>query len=174
MKFLQNTPTFHVPDYALTWQLSGLQGLDRFRLNDERMRALSGLTSLRSLFLAWHEAVTDVGIQALTSLTTLEKLTVHRGWRATDAGLAHVWSLSNLRELTMTSCGKDITAAGLRGVTRLTNLKKLALSDFPQIQKSTLQGLSSMTTLEELEIDGKNVPVKARGVTNNFDTLFDP
>jgi hypothetical protein len=74
--------------------------------------------------------VTDADLGDLCELRRLDRLYL-RGKQVTDEGL---WTVSNLRGLTSLSLsGTDITDKGLHYLESLSNLKRLVLTECPNI-----------------------------------------
>ncbi|HEY4309034.1 MAG TPA: hypothetical protein VGN12_06245 [Pirellulales bacterium] len=100
-------------------------------LNDDDVKQLSKMTSLKSLILASNSyptdpntAITDVGVSYLANLTRLEYLTVEGSF--TDNALL---SLSHLTELKFLELRAPVTDAGMVHLHSLRKLEKIICSN---------------------------------------------
>lgn len=94
-----------------------------YSANDETLRHVANLQSLKELSLSGCRHVTDEGARYLSGLTNLEELDLS-GTSIGNAGQTHLSSLTGLKRLELSGCG---TEAGLKHLTPLTRLEFLSI-----------------------------------------------
>jgi Leucine-rich repeat (LRR) protein len=131
--------------------------LDRKKAADGTLRQMSGLTSLRVLYLD-NTQVTDAGLIHLQGMADLQALWLNQT-QVTDTGLANINGLTNLNELMLTNA--HVTDAGLANLQAMTKLQILSL-DNTQVTDAGLVHLQGMSKLKILYLG--NTQVTAAGV----------
>lgn len=119
-------------------------------VNDEWLRVVSSLTSLRRLDLSRCDVITDTGIAHLCTLTQLRHLNLSECRSVSDAGFEHVSSLKLLQTLSVASA--QVTDVGLVHVSSLTQLRELDLSR-TNVTDDGLVHLRSLTQLQTLKLN---------------------
>jgi hypothetical protein len=142
-------------------------------LGDAALQAASHIKTLRELGADGCQ-VTDDGLKALASMTQLTSLSLS-GNRITNAGLSSLAGLTNLTNLDLSgspwvNSQMQITDEGMKHLSRLTELRRLAISgrgidisgaglSFPRLQSLTLGGelvtdaaLDSITQCRDLRL----------------------
>ena len=110
--------------------LAGLQHLDALEglylagaVNDTQLQYLSGLSTLKWLYLGFNQRITDRSLRHLTDLVHLEALYLENT-PVTDDGLVHLAGMTGLRVLNLEQTKvSDAGLAHLKKLTRLTHLK---------------------------------------------------
>jgi internalin A len=100
-------------------------------LNDDRLKDMLGLDSLKRLALNDNNRVTDVGIAHLKGLPSLEHLDL-RDTRMTNDGLKHLAALNRLEVLVR--MGSQFTDEGVGHLEGCTHLRSLQ-SRLPAVVK---------------------------------------
>jgi Leucine-rich repeat (LRR) protein len=147
-------------------RLRALDVSNSFVTNDD-LKGLAGLASLRELTLRRCPHITPAGLgEALAGLDGLQTLDISEvhlrtGARDKDEPLRSVARLSGLRELRLCGTG-GVTAAGLKELTALKNLRALDLSmaGFVHDEEDVgpkLKGLAGLTQLEALDLSGTHI-----------------
>ena len=113
------------------------------RTNDEDLRFVPGLQSVRSLHLE-NSHITDAGLQHVQHATTLENLSLYQT-HVTSAGLEYVRGLTELRSLGLNPT--QVNDHGLRHLGELSKLASLWLDGAP----ITDAGLPALAKLKQLE-----------------------
>lgn len=131
------------------------------RLNDESMRQLARIPTLRQLEVQMTP-ITDAGVQAVAGLP-LEVFWA--GGRVTDAGIQALAGTTTLRHLDL--CAGGITDASIRVLASLPNLEVLWLVHC-QITDASLDLIASMPKLRELTLEHTLVSEAGR---RRFDAL---
>jgi hypothetical protein len=128
--------------------------LNRFgeenELTDEGLKAVSGLTSLTSLFLCGSYAVTDVGMRAVSNLPALTSLDLSYCVEVADETLRAVSSMPALAILNLTFCQK-VTDETLRAVSSMPALSVLDIS-YCNVTAAGVQALCDTTAAPDLNI----------------------
>ena len=112
--------------------------------NDGNIQNLTGLASLRRLYLA-NTSITDAAMQHIAKLTQLEILAIARTG-LTDAGTPHLSHLIQLDKLDI--AGTRVSDQGLEDICRLTALTRLNLNT----TDVTDAGLYNLVRLKHLEV----------------------
>ena len=117
-------------------------------LNDDRLKDMLGLDSLRRLALNDNHCVTDAGVAHLKVLPSLEDLTIC-DTRMTNDGLKHLTELNRLEFLVL--MGRQFTDEGVGHLAGCSHLRSLQLR-LPQMTDKGLQRLQGL--LPQLAILG--------------------
>jgi putative heme-binding domain-containing protein len=187
LKLLKLFPCLHTMKWREVWSigqedmkilgsLTQLRNLDiwAWRIQDDWLKHLEGLTNLESLTLYWGDTFTDEGLRHLRRLTALRSLNLHNGFNITDKGITHLRGLMNLRRLDLGGTEISNKALGylkdLRSLEALSvrsckiddkglgNIRKLARLRFldlahTQITDGGLEHLKYLTELQTLDLD---------------------
>lgn len=132
-----------------------IQFLDlRAGLDDDSLKNLIGLDSLKRLTLYDNRRVTDVGIAHLEELPNLEYLDL-RDTRMTDEGLKHFAAMNRLESLVLE--GSQFTDNGVEHLEGCLQLRALQLR-LPQMTDQGLQKIQGLSRrLRILQIGGSRV-----------------
>jgi DNA-binding PadR family transcriptional regulator len=137
-------------------------------ITDEGLKDLAKyLTNLTHLKLSYSLSITDDGLMHLNSLTNLQNLDLSGCYEITDAGLKHLSeNLTNLQSLNLSGNaffrGK-ISNAGVKHITKLTNLTHLKLAHCDHITDEGVKDLAKLTKLQSLDLwDGGNITYSAK------------
>jgi dihydroorotase/N-acyl-D-amino-acid deacylase len=139
-----------VTDKAIA-QFGNLKSLTRLALNNSQVHG-SGFAALAGLSVGVVELsgapVNDEGLRSVSALKSLRELRLS-STDITDEGLAAFSAMTSLTSLDLSST--DIGDAGLAQLKRLTGLTRLNLA-YSRVTNKGLQALAGMTALEELEL----------------------
>lgn len=120
----------------------------RAAVYDRELSRLAELPRLRSLEVnAWN--MTDEGVRNLAPARRLESLVLHDAWDITDQGVAELCALPRLETLEIHRA--TITAAGIRHLARLPELRSLALTG-RHIGDDVIAPLAQLVSLERLDL----------------------
>ncbi|HEV3166624.1 MAG TPA: hypothetical protein VGZ22_21545 [Isosphaeraceae bacterium] len=123
------------------------------RPDDDLMRQIGWLSSLRSLSLHWLE-VSDEGLAHLDGLNKLEQLGFNSCPNLTDDGLAHIQRWKKLKTLSFQDC--PFTDRGLAHVAKLSGLETLSIAS-DRITDAGLARLEALTGLKHLVVHGPSI-----------------
>lgn len=165
--------------------LAGMQQLESvsgIALTSRNMKALAGLSNLKSLGLALKAPISGSAenpVAMLGELKSLEKLHV-RGWSMGakcfgDEELALLESLNSLKDLSIPVDG--LTDRGLASIGKLRQLEALYLIGTGKSNRLSNRGLNHLNGLSKLErlsmtmqskvwLDGDNTPLNLNGLGN--------
>jgi hypothetical protein len=129
--------------------------LSNTRTNDEDLRFVQGLQTVRSLRLE-NTHITDAGLQHVQHVTTLENLSLYRT-HVTSAGLEYVRGLSELRSLGLNRT--EVNDYGLHHLVELRKLESLWLDGAP-ISDAGLPALAKLKQLQHLGLRETHVSPK--------------
>lgn len=140
-------------------------------VNDDALQWLSGMASLRTLYLyntevtgdgfgylktvplvnleLSHSPVTNDGLASVGEIATLEYLGL-KYTPVTDSGLRHLGKLQKLRELRLTNT--DITDAGLQELSQIASLEALSLRG-TQVTADGIQKLEAALPACQVTVD---------------------
>lgn len=142
--------------------------------SDEQLKSLSALTKLETLsVMQWGpEAISRLDMPWITPLGRLTTLRASFGVLATDTALANIARLPALRSLTIDS--GELTDQGLQAVVALKNLRSFELNATRQGTRLTAAGLKilgKLTELRKIQLDAGWGT--SRQVQVNSQTLLD-
>lgn len=136
-----------------------------YRVNDEQIRLLSEVKSLRCLYMI-EAGLKPRHFEMLTSLSHLQVLYL-RGCGVTDEGLQWIGQMKDLRALTL--AGEPISAGGLRHLTGLSKLVSFGLSG-THVNDDVVAVLSALKSIRFLRIGG-NISDAGLGALRTLDSL---
>jgi Leucine-rich repeat (LRR) protein len=135
-------------------------------LTDQRLLAVSSLTTLKSLNLAWCGWLTDASIRAVSSLPALTELDTSGCHAVTAEGLcAMISSLPALTELDI-SCCAGVTDPVMRAVSNLPALTELDICSCDWVTDPVLRVVSNLTMLTSLNLSSAATEEGLRAVSN--------
>jgi hypothetical protein len=122
-------------------------------LRDRHVAYIARCKQLQTLHMLWLHNVTEEGLEKLTRLTQLKWLNVTNCEAVTDTTLEQLAAqCSALEALVLTRC--DVTDYGIVTLTALRQLKYLILFHVEMISDKGLLSLSSLESLELVEVSG--------------------
>ena len=124
------------------------------RITDKGMKALSGLSSLKSL-RAESNAITHQGVKELVGLSDLRELSL-AGPGITNASAGLLSTLHRLEELSLNDCA--ITDQGMKHIAEIKSLKSLHLIHMSRVTGKGIACLGELSSLQNLYL--WNMPLK--------------
>lgn len=133
--------------------------LGRSQVTDATLAHVLQMPQLEELRLG-KTSVTPAGLAQLQKLPRLQTLAI--GDNMEDAMLAGLPALTNVRVLSLNHM--QVTAAGLKSIGEMTNLRQLHISAQAQFDEAALQHFSRLHQLEEFNTS--RVPISSQGLAH--------